>query len=409
MNALILDDDPFVLTLVARQLRALAGAEPNGIEVAAFERAHEAIELLEHGHRQIGLVICDLQMPGIDGVEVVRHLVRIGYRGGLVLISGEDHRTLQAAERLARSHKLRVLGALCKPLASAQLEAILQQSIPDHEDTAAEERTYAPVEIEAAIQRRELVNYYQPKVDIGTGKVTGMEALVRWRHPTDGLIMPYRFVPVAERYDLMEGLTGAVLANAVAHGARWNRGGLDLTVAVNIAMSNLRALDFPDMLTACAAVEGMPLEKLTLEVTEGQIMTEPRSQLDVLTRLRLKQVTLSIDDFGMGYSCMAQLRDLPFDELKIDRSFVHGASADPSLRAILDASLGLARQLGLRSVAEGIENLADWDCVRSAGCDLAQGYFVSRPMPACDVEAWVRDWEAGFETRVNAAVAEVVA
>lgn len=397
MNTLLLDDDPFVLKLVSLQLRALRAPGGTPLDVIECQSAARALELLESGHRDIGLVICDLQMPDIDGVEVVRHLVRIGYRGAIVLISGEDQRTLLAAERLARSHKLRVLGAFRKPLVSAQFEAILAQSIPEPSETTPEEKYYAPVEIETAIERGELINYYQPKVDMRSGRVTGMEALVRWMHPTDGLVMPYRFVPIAERYDLMDALTEAVISNAVAHSARWSRSGCDVNIAVNISLSNLRSLDFPDALARRAQAVGMSLDKLTLEVTEGQIMTEPRSQLDVLTRLRLKHVRLSIDDFGMGYSCMAQLRDLPFDELKIDRSFVHGAGVDPSLRAILEASLGLARQLGMTSVAEGIEDQADWDCVRSAGCDLAQGYFISRPMPESRVEAWKAEWESRFD------------
>jgi EAL domain-containing protein (putative c-di-GMP-specific phosphodiesterase class I) len=141
-----------------------------------------------------------------------------------------------------------------------------------------------------------------------------------------------------------------------------------------------------------AGAAGVAVDRLVLEVTERQAMRDPMVLLDIATRLRLKRIGLSLDDFGTGYSSLAQMRDMPFDELKIDRGFVHGASRDPSLRAILEANLGMARQLGLRTVAEGVEDRDDWTCLGELGCDLAQGYFVARPMPAAEIANWARGW-----------------
>lgn len=407
MKILILDDDPFILKLLAMQLRARERDGDPPFETLACERSADALALAAEHRRSIGLIFCDLQMPEMDGIQVVRHLVRIGYKGALVLISGEDRRTLLAAERLARAHNLRVVGALEKPIAPGQLDAIFSQMSADPPASGFENRTYSPEEIEAAIENRELINHYQPKVEIATGRVVGVEALVRWQHPRDGLVMPYRFLPIVERHGLINRLTDAVLTLAFEHSAQWSRAGHQLDVAVNVAMSSLVELDFPDVLAQFSQHFGVPLEHISLEITEGQLMTEPRSQLDVLTRLRLKRARLSIDDFGIGYSCMAQLRDLPFDQLKVDRSFVHGASGDPSLRAILDASLGLARQLEMQSVGEGVENLADWTCLREAGCDLAQGYFIARPMPADQVVGWVAGWSARYAGLIGADEATV--
>jgi EAL domain-containing protein (putative c-di-GMP-specific phosphodiesterase class I)/FixJ family two-component response regulator len=392
MKILLLDDDLFALKMLAAHLRMLPLDARGYGEVLSYENGHDAVAMLESQHRNFGLILCDLQMPDLDGVEVVRQLVRMGYAGGLVLVTGEDRRVRQAAEQLARHHKLNILGSLQKPLAPGQLEALLDSVTASTTREPPPERRYAPVEIEQAIRQGELVNVYQPKVEMRTGRVVGLESLVRWQHPTDGLVMPYRFVPIAETYGLIGELTDAVLRLAISQAAHWIRAGLRLNVAVNVSMTNLNEVDFPDSLAQLARDFDVPLSNLSLEVTEGQLMTEPRSQLDVLTRLRLKRVRLSIDDFGMGYSCMAQLRDLPFDELKVDRGFVDGASHDPSLKAILDASLGLARQLGMTSVGEGIETEADWHCLRDAGCDLAQGYFIAKPMPAEVLERWMGDW-----------------
>lgn len=187
--------------------------------------------------------------------------------------------------------------------------------------------------------------------------------------------MPANFIAMAEECELITDMAKVVLKAALQQARCCHDAGHDLDVAVNVSIANLSSLEFPDFVARQADEAGVPLSKLVLELTESQLMNDPRAQLDILTRLRLKGVRLSIDDFGIGYSSLAQLRDVPFDELKIDRSFVHRAARDPSLRAILEASLGLARQLGLTTVAEGIEEREDWDFLRASGCNMAQGYF----------------------------------
>jgi EAL domain-containing protein (putative c-di-GMP-specific phosphodiesterase class I) len=160
-------------------------------------------------------------------------------------------------------------------------------------------------------------------------------------------------------------------------------------------MQNLRSFEFVDFVTGLATEAGVPPEELVLEVTESRLLEDLRAPLEVLTRLRLKQFHLSIDDFGTGHSSLTQLSTIPFDELKIDRSFVHRAWADTTLRAMYDASLGLAKQLGMMVVAEGVEDQEDWDFLVQTGCHLAQGYFIARPMPADEVPAWMETWNRG--------------
>jgi EAL domain-containing protein (putative c-di-GMP-specific phosphodiesterase class I) len=182
------------------------------------------------------------------------------------------------------------------------------------------------------------------------------------------------------------------MLSAIAQARQWQDAGLGLHVGVNISMDNLETLDFPDFVAGAVTAAGIPPRTLVLEVTESRLMKNALSSLDILTRLRLKYIGLSIDDFGTGHSSLAQLRDIPFDELKIDRGFVHQSRSDASRRAIVEGSLAMARQLGLRTVAEGVEDRDDWDQLRSLGCTLAQGYFISRPLAADALLKFLGQW-----------------
>ena len=392
MNTLLVDDEPFALKLLARQLGNLGVTR-----VESRDSARDALALLRTG-AAVDLVFCDLQMPEMDGVEFVRHLAGIGYAGAVVLVSGEDERILKTAEKLAVARQLNVLGTLHKPVSPHELQDILERySPPSACATRADKKTYAPEELRDAIASGQLVNYYQPKILVDSGTIAGMEALVRWQHPRDGLVMPDQFVGMAEDHGLIDCLTRAVLCEALHDTRNWQAAGLNLHVSVNVSMENLADLDFPEFIAEEARAAGVPLTSLVLEVTESRLMNDLMAQLDILARLRLKRIGLSIDDFGTGYSSLAQLRDIPFDELKVDRGFVHGAWRDASLRAIFDASLGMAHQLGMRVVAEGVEDLDDWNMLRQAGCDMAQGFLIAKPMPAFELTEWMADWNARLD------------
>lgn len=389
MRVLLIDDDPFALRLLVRQLAQL------GIDdVQTAGSAQAALDTLQRQRFAFDVLFCDLNMPNMDGVELLRHLARHQFPGGLVLISGEDERILQSVAKLASARKLRLLGAVRKPVSIARLKSLLGETaelqVPA---TRPLRKIYAADELRDAIAAGQLVNHYQPQVDFATGDVTGMETLVRWRHPDDGLVAPDQFIATAEQARLIGALARAVLTNALAQAAQWRALGIGARLAINMSMDNLVALDFPDQVERAGAAAGVPTSHLVLEVTESQLMRERSALLDIVARLRLKGIGLSIDDFGTGFSSLAQLRDIPFDELKLDRSFVHGAWSDAPLRAILQANLAMARDLGLRTVAEGVEDRNDWNCLRELGCDLAQGYFIARPMPADDVIAWLHDWQ----------------
>jgi len=388
IRLLLLDDDPFMTKLLGRMVAGLGVAK-----VQCCSNGHEALAQIDR--EAPDLIMCDLNMPEMDGIEFVRHLVDRRYAGSVVLVSGENERMLQTAEGLVRAHRLNLLGCLRKPVARETLATVLDSWAPPAAlRQRAARAAYPAQEVASAIANGELVNHYQPVVAMGSAKVVGAETLVRWNHPTAGLVYPDQFIGVAEENELIDDLTGVVLRAAMAQSRAWRASGLELRISVNVSMDNLKALDYPDFVHGLARELEVAPEKMVLEVTESRLVKDLRVQLEVLTRLRLKRFGLSIDDFGTGHSSLTQLHDFPFGELKVDRSFVHGAGRDATLRAIYEASLGLAKRLNMEVVAEGVEDRADWDFLRRTQCDYAQGYFIAKPMPADELPGWMVRWQA---------------
>jgi EAL domain-containing protein (putative c-di-GMP-specific phosphodiesterase class I)/FixJ family two-component response regulator len=387
-RVVLVDDDALVLKLQSQQLRNLGYQD-----LRAFEDARTALASLQAEGGGADLVLCDLQMPAMDGIEFVRALAASGFQGRLLLVSGEQGRVLKAAAQLAQAHGLRLLGTLQKPVSMLQLQAVLcREQVHAGRPTPDAGPALEAAELRRGLQVGELHNVYQPKVSLATGELVGVEALVRWQHPQRGLVPPDQFIALAEDSGQIDALLWYVLERALHDATGWSARGLTLSVAVNVSMDNLLQLDFPDRVAARAAHHGLPLSQLMLEVTESRLMRNALVVMDTLTRLRLKRVGLSIDDFGTGHSSLVQLRDLPFEELKVDKSFVHGAAGDPALRSIVESSLRLGQQLGMQTVGEGVEDLDDWRLLRAAGCTLAQGFFIGRPMPPLAVPAWAATW-----------------
>jgi diguanylate cyclase (GGDEF)-like protein len=250
------------------------------------------------------------------------------------------------------------------------------------QDTNDAARLALAGELRRAIEGNELVVHYQPKASLESGRIVGVEALVRWQHPQHGLIGPHEFVPIAERTGLIKPLTRSVLATALAQCASWNASGHDLHVAVNLTIPDLLDLELPDRIAALLEKTGVAPEQLELEITETTILADPFRVRQVLSRLSEMGLRLAIDDFGTGYSSLAYLKRLPVQTIKIDRSFVSGMCEDPSDATIVRSTVDLGRNLGLAIVAEGVESQEVWDSLRALGCSLAQGYLIGRPMEA---------------------------
>ncbi len=396
---IVVDDDPFQLELLRARLGELVH-----VPLLTLRSGTAALAAVERCDAPGVLLLVDLQMPDMDGIVLMRALAAGGYRGAIAFMSAAEERVLESAARLASRHGLRVAGWGQKPIGDNALRELVQrwqELAPATERAPA--RRYDASELARAIEHGELVLHYQPKLSLLDRTLAGVEALVRWQHPRDGLVYPDAFVGLAEEHGLVDALTDRVLALALDQARSWRERGLAPPIAVNVSMDNLVQLDFADRVLAQLKSRRLAPGSLMLEVTESRLMRDPRIALDILTRLRLRGIGLAIDDFGTGHSSLAQLRDLPFDELKIDRGFAHGCGDIATRRAIVGASAEMARQLGMRSVAEGIEDAADWDAASAAGCDVAQGYFIAKPMPAEWLPAWANSLSRRFGTNEHAA------
>jgi predicted signal transduction protein with EAL and GGDEF domain len=248
-------------------------------------------------------------------------------------------------------------------------------------------------ELRDGLERGELEVHYQPKCDARTGAVVGAEALVRWRHPARGLLPPDEFVPLAETTELMTSLTFTVLGQALREVRHWLDTGRRLGVAVNLPVRHLTDQRLPEQVAAALRTHHVPAELLTLEVTESTVMNDPARAAEVLARLRAHGVRIAVDDYGTGYSSLAYLKRLAIDELKIDRSFISGMTQDENDQIIVRSTVDLGHNLGLGLVAEGVEDVATWRSLAAQGCDLIQGYVVSRPRPAAEFVAWLGQWD----------------
>ena len=387
---LVVDDEPLILTAMQRMLARMGYSA-----VETFERGEPALARLESDGVAPGLILLDLNMPGLDGVEFIRGLVDRAFAGHLVIMSGENERVLHSVDQLVRAHGIAELGHLVKPVRPEVLEVVLSNWVAKgRENGRPGKAPYAPEVVRTAIEEGQLTNFYQPKVSVATGEFVGVEALVRWQHPADGMVFPDQFIGVAESNGLIDALTRAVVRSAISQTRSWNQDGIVRRMAVNVSMDNLASLDFAEFVRSATKAENVHPPSIQLEVTESRLMQDLRGPLETLTRLRLHRFGLSIDDFGTGHSSLAQLRDIPFDELKIDRSFVHGVARNETVRAIYSASLSLAKQLHMQIVAEGVEDREDWEFLRGTGCDYAQGYFIGRPMPAAGLPEWHENWRA---------------
>ncbi|MEM7282407.1 MAG: EAL domain-containing response regulator, partial [Pseudomonadota bacterium] len=383
-SLLVIDDDPTTGLLVVRAARE-AGYQ--AILVSNFEDFKSALS------NNTAIVIVDVLMPDVDGVEIVRYLADEKASAGLVLTCGKDKRLLQSVEMLARAQKLWVVGTLKKPFSSSDLTDLLR----DVEPEILQRTMQFPVlpsakELKQGLDDGQFEVHYQPKVDLESLVPTSVEALVRWRHPRLGLLNPGRFISMCEDSDLITPLTEIVIHQSLSQCAEWQRQNLDLKVSINLSTRSLDNLDIPDVFDQMVRRYGVAPENIVLEVTEGWLQEKMVTALDILTRLRIKGFELSIDDFGTGYSSLQRLRNVPFSELKIDQSFVSGAHKDKDQETIVRSSIDLAKQLGLRTVAEGVETQDDWDLMSSIGCDEAQGFFISEALPGDSIGPWFNHW-----------------
>jgi EAL domain-containing protein (putative c-di-GMP-specific phosphodiesterase class I)/ActR/RegA family two-component response regulator len=342
---------------------------------------------------QITLILLDLMMPDIDGIEVLRILSELRCKARIVLMSGLSKRVLETAEKLARALGLTIAGHLQKPFRLAALEELLRGYIPEQAMTVAEEYIrpeIADAELLRAIRNHEIVLHYQPQIEIATGAVAGLEVLARWQHPEIGLLLPDCFIRRLEDLQWIDEFGWLVADCCLDEVSAFISQGLSIPrIALNVSVQSLRNLRFTETLLEIAKRHGIPAGKIAVEITESRLLNETSTMLDVLTRLRMKNVQLSIDDFGTGYAMMQHLVNIPATELKIDRAFVQNIYLNDSDRVMVEKTIEIGHELGMTVTAEGVENLAQLDFLRQKGCDCAQGYLFSHPLPAPEIASWL--------------------
>ena len=391
VNIYIVDDEQQYVDMMIEMV-GIAGLSAKGFTSAKLFINHPVVDT--------DIILLDLNMPGIDGIEVMRTLYDKGCMPTYILVSGFDDRVLHSAKQFADAKNILVARKLSKPIntkkfiryiSQLHIETRLQltNTCVPHKKAASAPRKLSLEQLKVAIHENQLVLFYQPKLNITTNKVTGFEALVRLQHPELGLIFPDQFIAMAEQNNLISELTSEVFRLATEDYSRFRSAGINPGIAINISAQDLLDLSMPERFYELAKAKNIPPEAITIELTETAILKSVSDSLDILNRLRMKGFSLSIDDFGTGYSSLVQLYQAPFTELKIDQSFVMRMLDDDEALSIVKICILLAKELKLTSVAEGIESQEIWNKLEQLGCNLGQGYFISKPASIDACCEWV--------------------
>lgn len=388
IRALILEDHDFQRQMAVQLLKTCGCGD-----VLEAEDGAEAMRQIEAAPQPVELLLCDLNMPGMDGLAFLRHIAERQNKASVILASALDPAIIRAAEIMAKSYGVRILGVVEKPLSRAKLLPLVLRHLSQGLTTPRLEPAPLPLaDIEAGIAAGEFEPFFQPKIEMRTCRMVGVEALMRWRSPDHGIVLPGAFIPVMEANNLISGVTFPLIEIALKHCKAWQDGGLNVPIAVNISVQSLSDTGLADRLEAMVAAAGLTPDHLMLEITETVAMTDLGHALETLARCRMKGFNLSMDDYGTGFSSMRQLIRLPLGELKIDQDFVIGSSRQDVLASLIETSVAMAQRLNLRTVTEGVETAEDWDTVARLGCDVAQGYFIAKPMPAEELAEWYAGW-----------------
>lgn len=374
MRILVLDDEAAIGRLICRVASNMGIESEAVVDTQAFHMA------IHSGHPD--LVMLDLQIGAYDGIEQLRFLSEQHYRNAIVLISGFDGRVLEVARQFGRQLGLNVVKALSKPIRFEELTEVF-------EDVLAISEPFTPERLMQAIADEELALDYQPIMTRVPHGLHQLEALVRWNHPVLGRLAPDRFIPQAEQSgEVIDALTEWVLRRVARDAVILQRAGRHVGFAINVSNRNLASLDFPDRMHKVILEAGIAPADICFEVTETVASSNPLHSMDVLSRLRLKGFNLAIDDFGVGYSSLKRLRQLPFSTLKIDRSFVSDMLVSRDSLAIVRSITDLARNMELSTIAEGVEDAETARALELMGVNALQGFYFARPMAIEKFPEW---------------------
>lgn len=381
LRLLALDDDAHmgeVMSALARQ----AGFAPT--VTCAPDVFKKALDDLDPD-----VIVLDLQMPRVDGVQMLRYLADRDARAAVLLASGMDVRTIAAAEQYGKSRNLRMLGALQKPFTPEELLERLAR-------VQAAQQPLTGADLRRAIEEEQLSVQYQPTIQRfadGTWDVAAMEALVRWNHPVRGLLTPASFIEMSEQEGLGRAVTDFVIQRGIEQLKGWQAARLNIGLRVNVPAMLIADVDFPDRLESILVEHEIDAAALTIEITETAMLDRDPNTFDILTRMRVKNINLAIDDFGIGYSSLTQLFEMPFNEMKIDKSLVLRVPQSKEAKIMIELLVDLAHKLNLTVCAEGVETQESLDFLTSVACDSAQGFLISPPTDASAVPDVILSWE----------------
>jgi EAL domain-containing protein (putative c-di-GMP-specific phosphodiesterase class I)/FixJ family two-component response regulator len=389
LSILAVEDHEFQRSMLLKMLASLGATQ-----VCAAADGAAALDIINAPGAAIDIVISDVDMPGMDGLEFMRHLSEGHSAVSVILASSMESALLDSIETMTRAYGARLLGVIKKPITRDKLSELVKLhglARPDETRIGQGCQSFTAEEILEGLNNDQFEPFFQPKADLKTGCIKGAEALARWRHPTEGIISPYAFIQTLERSERLDDLTWMMIRKSAAFCREWQAAtGRHVDVSVNLSITSLARVELAERVIEIVNSERLDPRYLTIEVTESATATDVGRVLENLSRLRMKGFGLSIDDYGTGYSSMQQLTRIAFTEIKIDRSFISHAATQHAARIILESSLDMARKLNILSVAEGVETQRDWDLLRELGCDMAQGYFIARPMAVAKFKSWVR-------------------
>lgn len=346
---------------------------------------------------KIDVAVIDLDLGGMDGLELLRAIAALKSDARLIVVGAQPASVLFSVESLAQAHGVDLLGTVAKPVTSTKLKALLDNyQAPRRAPPAAPGPSFTFAEVGVGLQKRQFEPFFQPKIELATGQVKGLETFARWRHPEHGVLGPSAFIGALEANNRIDFLDWTMLEMSVERCRRYHDQGIPISISLNLAPETLAHPNFIRQVTSTMQRHGVLPDYLTFEMTESSILSFDADFIERLVRLRMLGFGLAIDDYGTGRSNLQILARIPFSELKIDRSFVDGASKKRQLGTVLKSCLGLAHSLDRMSVAVGVETRQDWDFLQGLGCTYAQGYHIANPMPADEFPGWLEDWRHFF-------------
>jgi EAL domain-containing protein (putative c-di-GMP-specific phosphodiesterase class I) len=399
LKFLAVEDHEFQRGMLLKMLARLGATQ-----VSTAADGYAALEIVMAPGAAIDIIISDLDMPGMDGLEFMRHVGEARIPVAIILASALESVLLDSVETMTRAYGVKILGVIQKPITPEKLAALIKLHLPAPANpnlTQGDALSFTVEEIVQGIRNDEFEPFFQPKVELANGRIRGAEALARWRHPQKGIVAPYAFVGPLEEHNLIDQLTWLMLGKAVDFCCEWRtESGLDVSVSINVSAKSLADVNFAERVIELVKCKSHDCRNIILEVTESAATTDIGHSLENLSRLRMKGFGLSIDDYGTGYSSLQQLARIAFTEIKLDQSFIRSAATQQAARTILESSIDMAKKLGIVTVAEGIETEKDWDLLRELGCDLAQGYLIAKPLGSSEFLAWARA-RTGVEWRLK--------